>query len=1013
MTMIASDHIYSIAAGLPFSKVLAQGLMDEAQDDLTVLARMSIFLPTRRAARALQDAFFSLMDGRALLLPRIHVIGSFQEDDLSLMMAGHGDMLLDIPPAIDPLERQALLAQLIQKVPGRTDTIGQAMELAGALAHLMDQVYTEGLDLANLVDLVPEDFAQHWQITLDFLKILSEHWPQILQDKGVIDAALRRDILIRRLTDFWTDNPVQDRIIAAGSTGSIPATAEFLACVAGLPNGQVVLPGFDLNADFSKWDTLPFSHPQGGFKKLLARMNALPSDVKNWPSVTHEYDQKKLRARHTLAREIMVQDHGTIAWRERNIQNLLVDDFQLGLDGVSLYETETQQDEAEVIALWLRSVLEEKDKKAILITPDRHLSRRVLNVCARWGVNLDDSAGQPLSKSPLSIYMTLVANLIQNIYDPVCLMAVLKNSLCMTGHTPADKAEIICQLEKFFLRNDRKPSWRALVEKSDVEDMTQQPGSQVAQSFFEEFIPFVRWVHRVSLSSQSLGFMGFLKVHCFVAYRLHLGDFSYDSFDLFEVEGHIYGVDDGRDVEKLIKQFSKLGGLFLDIAFSDYCDLFDIAINSGVLRARYGVHPRIQILGQMEARVIDADLVIMAGLNDGVWPADDSVDPWMSRPMQQQFGLPTSDQSLSLSAHDFVQGFCQSHVVMTRSTRIGGSPSVPCRWLQKLHVLADIAQVDLSQTYDQRVLSWKNYLDHRDNPSDFLQPAPCPDVSVRPSKLSVTKIETWLKDPYSIYALYILNVMKLPPLCDEKLAAIRGSIIHDVLDQFNRKYTQNIPSDALSILMTLSERSFEKLCEDHHLWPFWRSQFEKAFSVYLVQEEKWRRTYKPGFFEVKGLTKIQTGGCEFTLTARADRIDISLDDPDRAALIDYKTSSSFVKKKLAAGELPQLPLEGIILRDGGFDDMPALSPDYVGYWVVNSSQDAGTCIEVKGDLDPLCDTVETQLQRLVQAYNCDGAAYTSLPNPKNRLRYNDYEHLARISEWSNNDDADVNFDGGN
>ena len=1012
MSHLATQHVYSIEAGLPFSRMLAQGLIEESGDDVTALARMMVFLPTRRAARALQDAFLSLAEGRALLLPRIHVIGSFDEDDLSLLMAGHGDLLLDVPPAIDPLERQALLAQLIQKVPGRTDTLGQAMELAGALAHLMDQVYTEGLDLSDLVNLVPEDFAKHWQITLDFLKILSEYWPAILREKGVIDAALRRDILIRRLTEFWTKHPASDRIIAAGSTGSIPATAEFLKCVAGLPNGQVVLPGFDLGEDFSRWDEVPFSHPQGGFKKLLSRMNVRPDQVKKWPSVFHGYDENKLQARHVLAREIMAHDHGTMAWREKNIQHVSADDFQFGLSDVSIYETETQQDEAEIISLWLRSILEDKDKKAILITPDRNLSRRVLNVCARWGVNLDDSAGQPLSKSSLAIYMTLVANFMKDIYDPVRLMAVLKNSLCMTVHTPADKAEIICQLEKQLLRNDRNLSWSTFVRDYDENCLTLQGVSPVVISFFREFIPFIKWVHGVSDAVQSSGFSHFLKVHLFVSQALHLGRFAIDSFDGFDVLGHVYNVEDGRDIHNALNQFSKLGGLFSDITLADYCDLFDIALSSGVLRQRYGIHPRVQILGQMEARVIDADLVVMAGLNEGVWPADDSVDPWMSRPMQEQFGLPTSDQSLSLSAHDFVQGFCQSHVVMTRSTRIGGSPSVPCRWLQKLHVLAEIAGADVSRAYDKTVLSWKNYLDVRHNPVTFLQPAPAPDISVRPTKLSVTKIETWLKDPYSIYASQILKLIKLPPLCEEKIAAMRGSIVHDILDQFNRKYAEKIPDNALQVLMQIAEESFYKFCEDTHLWIFWQPQFEKALDVYVTQELAWRERYKPGFFEVTGHTVIQSKADDFTLTARADRIDISREDPHCAALIDYKTSGSFTKAKLEAGDLPQLPLEGIILRDGGFDSVPALDADYAGYWVISSGQSSGKRIELNDDLTALCDKVETQLQRLITAYNVDGAPYTSLPNPQNRLRYNDYEHLARIAEWSNQDDMDMTFDGG-
>lgn len=998
-----ADTVYTIPAGEDFARALARGLLAEVGTDYPALARMMIFLPTRRAARILQDAFFDCAAGRALLLPRIHVIGSYDEDDLALLMAGHGDIADDIPPAIDPLYRQALLAQLIRKVPGRSDTLGQAMELAGALAHLMDQVYTEGLDLKNLADLVPEDFATHWQITLDFLKILSEYWPAILSEKGLIDPAARRDSLIRRLTDHWLKHPPSDRVIVAGSTGSIPATADFLSCVAGLPNGHIVLPGFDLGFDFSSWDEMPFSHPQGGFKKLLSRMGVDPACVKKWPYDDGACDQKIITARQNLAREMMAPDHGTIAWQEKILSGGAALNFEAALSGLHIYDVDTQHEESLLIALWLRKLLIESEKKAILITPDRNLARRVMSVCQRWGIDLDDSAGQPLAKTGMGLFMRQVVDFMVNPEDPVILLSLLKNPTCMRHHTHEQKEKIICEFEKYYLRSDDILSWPYCLSHFDDLLGGSFNGSEDLRGFLKEFIPFIQRHIVGSFAVQSHNLQVFLKGHVFMAVKLIEGCFDESDVDAFDWKGHVFEGDEGHIFQKLIDSFSKLSDQFSDISISDYKDLFNIALNGETVRSRFGVHPRIQILGQMEARITHADVIILGGLNEGVWPEDDSVDPWMSRTMQKQFGLPTGDQSLSLSAHDFVQAFCKEHVVITRSARIGGSTSVPSRWLQKLGVVCDISNVALGSMRDAHFLSWLRKLDERHQPHVLERPNPSPPLDVRPRRLSVTQIEKLLQDPYSIYAAKILSLPKLRPLFDDREAAIKGMILHRALEIFVSRYRETLPDDADMILLGLAEESFALYADNPVLLAYWRPQFQEAFASFLRQETTWRHRYRPGYFEATGAMTLQIGGEDFTLTGRADRIDLALSDDGKAAVIDYKSGGDFTQKALKTGDTPQLPLEALILRSGGFDTIPPLSAGYLGYWYVNASAKGGTATAVDGDFDEIIDQMHDKLVALIEAYNQQGRPYLSMPNPLNMPRYNDYDHLSRAAEWSRND----------
>ncbi len=259
-------HVFTISAGRPFARALAKQILAEAGDQPEKLARYKILLPTRRACRTLREAFLQITKGKPLLLPSMQPIGDIDEEELSLSCFGNdgAKTLLDLPPGMAPLKRQLLLARTIEKKPDFHQGPDQAIALAGALGHLMDQITIEELDISDLHTLVPEDFADHWQITLTFLKVISEEWPKILAEHGTLDATERRGRLIGALAEHWQDNPPQGPVIAAGSTGSIPATARLLNVISGLPEGRVVLPGLDKIMEEESWKALDDSHPQYG-----------------------------------------------------------------------------------------------------------------------------------------------------------------------------------------------------------------------------------------------------------------------------------------------------------------------------------------------------------------------------------------------------------------------------------------------------------------------------------------------------------------------------------------------------------------------------------------------------------------------------------------------------------------------------------------------------------------------------------------------------------------------------
>ena len=415
------------------------------------------------------------------------------------------------------------------------------------------------------------------------------------------------------------------------------------------------------------------------------------------------------------------------------------------------------------------------------------------------------------------------------------------------------------------------------------------------------------------------------------------------------------------------------------------------------VRPAYGTHPRLKILGQLEARLVDADLVVLGGLNEGTWPSDPAHDPWMSRPMRGDFGLPGAERSIGLAAHDFVQGFCAPEVVITRAARSGGTPTVPSRWLQRFSTVLQAANIELTQNF--AAAEWAESLDAAGAPTPFRRPEPKPPVDVRPDSLSVTRIEEWMRDPYSIYARSILKLRQLDPLEKAPDAAERGKLLHKILKEFAAQCPAEMPPNAVDILHNIAQTELAKAHEDPAVWSFWWPRFSRI-ADWLVQHEKdWRQTFKPAVIETKGITKIESkidSENPFTLEATPDRIDTG---PDGAAIIDYKSGGSYSKIGISNGDKPQLALEALILKQGGFGK---LKPDTasLSYWVLTGGTSPGKITAIDGNVDDIIQNTENGLKALITAFRNPDTPYYSLPRPERAPNYNNYEHLARVLEWA-------------
>lgn len=974
--------VFTIPPGESFVDALARGLMEETAGDPLALAGMLILLPTRRSCRALREAFLRRSGGRPLLLPRMRPIGDADEEEMAF--AGDGDLTL--PPAAPGLSRQLLLTRLImgfQTGGGDPPSAEQAATLARELGRLLDQVHTEGLDFTRLKDLVPEDYAAHWQRTLDFLAILTTHWPAILESRGWMEAALRRNRLIGMQADRWEAAPPATPVLAAGSTGSIPATARLLSVVARLPAGRLILPGLDRQMDEESRRTLDQTHPQYGLYQLLDRLEIGPDDVVLWPGC-HE------GRRDRLISELMRPAATTDAWRRLGGGYGSI--TGAALSGVTRLTCPGPREEAAAIALMMREVLETDGRTAALVTPDRDLARRTAAELRRYGIEIDDSAGRPLPLTAVGAFLSLTAAMVSEDFAPHATLAALKHPLAAGGLTPGAFRARVRRLELRALRGPRPaPGIAGLDAALETSDPLRPWLAQMAGAA----APFQDLVSRPEAPFSAL-----LEAHVSFAEWLATDAATTGA-------GRLWRGEAGEAAAGFIADLAEAAPALPPIRGRSYPGLLEALMPGCVVRPAWGGHPRLAIWGPLEARLQRADRLILGGLNEGCWPPDSSADPWMSRPMRKGFGLPLPERRIGLAAHDFAEAFAAPEVVLTRAARVEGAPTVPSRWLLRLDAVLAAAGIAPADSPGPSAADWLAWQQERDRPRRFARPAPPaprPPLAARPRSLSATAIETWMRDPYAIYARRILGLEALEPIDADPGAADYGSLVHGALDAFLKALPSGpLPADALDRLIAFGRDSFAAVTRPG-LWAFWWPRFERIAAWFVAQEADRRALVAEARSEISGRLEIAAPGGPFLVTAKADRIDRLKDGT--LAIIDYKTGAPPTVKEVAAGFAPQLPIEAAIARHGGFPGLPATEVTDLLYWRLSGGQPGGEERPAGSDVAALTDQAIAGLAELISRFDDETTPYAARPHPEMAPKYSDYLHLARVREWASAEEGE-------
>jgi ATP-dependent helicase/nuclease subunit B len=980
-------NLFTIPPHVSFLDAIAAEWLNADPDPLAVSQGL-ILLPTRRAARALAEAFLRVSAGRPLLLPRIVALGALDEAPLALAGA------LDLPPSVDPAQRLAVLARLILALEGQHGApraADGAWLLAGELARLMDEAERAEIDLAaRLPEAADADFAAHWRETLKFLAIVTQAWPAWLAEQGLMNPAARQVALLDAQTGAWTRQPPAHRVWAAGATGGIPAVARLLRIIAGMERGAVVLPGLDTAMAQDVWDRLDAAHPQAGLRMLLNGLGARPGDVRPWPAMPAS-DVPAGRA-GTLARALLP----AIAlsdWRGK---------APVALDGLHRLTPADQQQEAAAIALVLRDALETQGARAALVTPDRELAGRVAAELTRFGIVADDSAGEQLAETPPAVFLRLLARAVADRLAPVPLLALLKHPLAAAGLPPAACRAAARALEIAILRGPRPQDGL-----TGLRLRLAKAGTPENAGLLERLEACLEPAIRIATAPEEAP-ARMLAALVEAGERLAATD---------EIPGpaRLWAGEEGEALAAQLASVLAVLPILPDQRRETLPGLLD-AVLEGIavrtrraLRGREGAeHPRVFIWGLLEARLQSAETIVLGGLAESVWPRATEPGPWMSRQMRANIGLSSPEETVGQDAHDFFSSACAAPtMVLSCPRRRDGAPAVPARWLTRLDAFLAGQEAKLPE---HPAVAWADALDRPDGrPRPVVAPRPCPPVGKRPRALGVTEIETWLRDPYAIYARHILKLRPLDPLDQSTDAADYGSLVHAGINRFLREHGTAWPAHAAGKLRAALADALGDARLRPALAAWWQPRLDRIADWVAEYEIKRRADTPPRAIlsEIKGAWDLSAQ--HFTLNGRADRIEQRADGT--LCILDYKTGTPPTQKQVDAGLAPQLLLEAAMAEAGAFGSELRGTVAELAYWHLTGGIEPGEVrLLCKGDAAAIAGAVtaaKTGLRVLIAAFDEPARCYLSHPHPALAPRFSDYAQLARVAEWAADGEADA------
>lgn len=985
-------NLYTLPHNVSFVDELASAILTLFGNSPLKLADLTVYLPNRRSVRQLQNSILRKTAGTPTLMPTLIPIGDVSDDEQALSASPQA--LDKLAPAIPEITRQAILTTQILKV---SEGLGlgkihpaEAVALAKTLCLFLDQTQNENCDLNAIKKLAPDELAIHWQKVLKFLEIVGASWGDLLAKRGFSDPVVFRNFQINQLAE--NINNSQKPIIAAGSTGSNPATANLLKAIANHSFGAVILPSFDMDMSEQTWEAIELNptHPQFIMQGLLGHIQASRHEVKAWPFPLHAPDNIAASTERVRFMKEALRPAQTVpGWSELdfNARNVF--------NGLSYVKCPSPREEAGVIALIMRETLEHEGKTAALVTPDRGLANRVGAELARWDIAVDDSAGTPLHASPPASFIRLLAEAAVVNFSPVELLSLLKHPFAANGSPRMEFLTNVRLLEKLTLRG-QKP-------EAGIEGIKKKLKAHKDEAENKSLHGLLDGLEKTLTPLADTFKNNDTDLEAFVRTLLTTGETLASTPD--QVGARVLWAEhDGKALSLFFSELLEACSDFEGILPSDAPALIDALLDGRKITKAFGAHPRLYIWGTLEARLKHADVMILGGLNEGTWPPQIMNDPWMSRPMKSELGFSPAEQRIGQSALDFLGGCGGDRVILTRSEKIDGAPTVPSRWLLRMEAL--IGELPHGEMW----LNWFQTLDRPEKTNPAQPPRPTPPLKARPTKFSVTGVQNWMQNPYSIYAKDILKLRPLDPLNAEPDSRVRGIVTHEAIETFMQAKQGAFKKGDVDTLLEHGRTAFGKFLAQSSVWAFWWPRFVQSAQAFIDVQIARENTHKTVGNEEHGEVILKTKAGDLTLQCEADRLDIAI-KTQTLEIIDYKTGGAPSDKQIKAGFAPQLPLEGLVAQKGGFKNIEAKPVSTISYWLIKGGKNA---VEIKNknrlDVEEEINKAEVGLTALYETFQNEKTPYLCRPRPI-VVGYDTYDHLARVKEWENEEQNDIETGG--
>lgn len=964
-------NILNIPSCFNFLKSLHDFILDKASDKLS-LANITILLPSRRSCNELKRIFLENSDNEAIILPNIRAIGDIDYDDIILKQISIDDIKnnADFYSNTSRIKYKILLIKELLKWTKSTNkdlfkniTIEQASNLALELEKFLNEVNRNGLSLNDLEKIVDDEYSQHWQDILNFLEIFGKKWDEFIKKNNIISMVDFKTRMIELNAEFFKTNKPDNPIIIAGVSGSIKSTCDFIKSVVQYDNCYFIFKGLDKSLTNNEWEKITVFHPQYSFKHLLEKCICIDRiEVKDLKFDKNIIVNKSIEK---ILSYSMLPYNETYRWQDK--LNIAENDFS----NISKIECKNNFEELSIISIIVKYFYETQHGTIAIITPDDIFADQLEVELKNLNLNVNNVFGNKISRTELVKFLFLILDVIKSNYETIALLSLLKHNFTLFGYNKNELNELILLFEDDILRGGGQ------LDKNSIFKKIKSKNNKKLYEFFENIVQTLN-----SFKCDDIEFNELLKLHLELAENIASND---------EINGYEIFWNNEKNGNELLNFFNEMikesenYGKVKDC--NEYSYLLNYLIAENSYSDKYYIHPMINIISPQESKLINYDIVIVSNLNDGKFPPFISTDPWMSKSMRKNFGLPEKEELIGNFAYDFVQYLNNKKVILTRSLKEDGVPTTKSKYLMRLETFL-LCQGGL-KIKEENI--WKGVFDKInmvDNLKTIKRPKPTPPIAKRPKELYATSIEKLMNNPYDIYAEKILNLKKKEEFYENKVFAFFGSAVHEAIEIYINNYQNDNIENLYLKLVEYGKKTFDKYFTDESSKELFFIRFLNIARWFINEDEKIRKDGYIIYAEKK--EKLYFKDLDFTLSAKIDRIEQN--NFGVINIADYKTGNVPSNSDVLSGKKPQLTIEAIILNNDKVNKLV--------YWSIKGKGEENLK-EIKANINDLVEKGRIGVKKLIAYFNVFENSYIATGYDLNDQNHypSDYKHLSRVDEW--------------